>query len=111
MPGPTFLRDINQARVLRLLQEQDVLSRAEVARYLGLTRSTVTLIAGELINRDLIIPTGDPFVTQNTGRPGAALKLNPEGAYFMGAEIGANAIQLVLINLAGSIVYRERVPH
>src|SRR6516225_7455349 len=43
MSTPTFLRDINQARVLRLLKEKGVLSRAEVAGYLRLTRSTVTL--------------------------------------------------------------------
>jgi len=58
MPTPTFLRDINQARVLRLLKEKGVLSRAEIARYLGLTRSTVTLVISELIKKGLIAPTG-----------------------------------------------------
>jgi predicted NBD/HSP70 family sugar kinase len=111
MPGSALLRHINQSRILRLLKEQGVLSRAEVARYLEITRSTVTLIAGELIKEGLIIPTGDSFVTQSTGRPGAALKLNPDGAYFLGVEIGADTIHLVLINLSGSIVYRERMSH
>jgi predicted NBD/HSP70 family sugar kinase len=111
MPGPTFLRDINQARVLRLLKEKGVLSRAELARYLGLTRSTVTLVSNELIKKGLITPTGEAFVTQNTGRPGAALKLEPEGAFFLGAELGANQVHLVLINLIGSIIYRETVPN
>jgi len=111
MPGPTFLRDINQARVLRLLREKGVLSRAEVARYLCLTRSTVTLVVGELIKKGLIAPTGEAFCTQLTGRPGAALKLNGEGAFFLGIEIGANEVHLLLINLFGSIVYRQTVPH
>lgn len=111
MPGPTFLRDINQARVLRLLKEKGVLSRAEVARYLGVTRSTVTLVIGELIKKGLIAPTGEAFVTQVTGRPGAALKLNGEGAFFLGVEIGANEVHLLLINLFGSIIHRETVPH
>jgi predicted NBD/HSP70 family sugar kinase len=111
MPGSAFLRHINQARVLRLLKEQGILSRAEVARYLGLTRSTVTLITAELIKAKLVTPTGGVFVTQRTGRPGAGLKLNPQGAYFLGAEIAADEIHLVLINLAGSIIHRETVPH
>jgi predicted NBD/HSP70 family sugar kinase len=111
MPGPTFLRDINQARVLRLLKEKGVLSRAEVARYLGVTRSTVTLVIGELIKKGLIAPTGEAFVTQLTGRPGAALKLNREGAFFLGVEIGANEVHLLLIDLFGSIIHRETVPH
>ena len=111
MPGPTFLRDINQARVLRLLKEKGVLSRAEIARYLGLTRSTVTLVIGELIDKGFIAPTGGAFVTQRTGRPGAALKLNGEGAFFLGVEIGADEVHLVLINLFGSIIHRQTVPH
>jgi hypothetical protein len=111
MPGPTFLRDINEARVLRLLKEKGVLSRAELARYLGSTRSTVTLVSNELIKEGLIVPTGEGFVTQHTGRPGAALKLRPEGAFFLGAELGAKEIHLVLINLVGAIIYRETVPH
>ena len=111
MPRPTFLRDINQARVLRLLKEKGVLSRAEVARYLGLTRSTVTLVTGELIRKGLIAPTGETFVTQLTGRPGAALKLNGDGAFFLGVEIGANEVHVLLINLFGSIIHRQTVPH
>ena len=111
MSGSTYLRHINQARVLRLLKEQGILSRAEVARYLGLTRSTVTLITAELIKAKIVAPTGGAFVTQSTGRPGAGLKLNPEGAFFLGAEIAGDEIHLVLINLAGSVIYRETVPH
>lgn len=110
-PGPAFLRDINQARVLRLLKEKGVLSRAEVARYLRLTRSTVTLVTGELIEKGLIVPTGEAFVTQLTGRPGAALKLNGEGAFFLGIEIGANEVHLLLIDLFGAIIHRQTVPH
>ena len=111
MPTPTFLRDINQARVLRLLKEKGVLSRAEIARYLGLTRSTVTLVIGELIKERLIAPTGEAFITQPTGRPGTALQLNGEGAFFLGVEIGAAEVHLLLINLFGSVIHRQTVPH
>ncbi len=111
MLGPAFLREINQARVLRLLKEKGSLSRAELARYLGLTRSTITLVSNELIEKELIASTGEAFVTQLTGRPGEAVKLEPQGAYFLGAEIGAEEIHLVLINLVGSIIHRETVPH
>ncbi len=111
MPGSALLRRINQARVLRLLKEQVSLSRAEIARYLELTRSTVTLVTAELLTDKLIVPTGELFVTQNTGRPGVGLKLNPEGAFFLGAEIGADELHLVLIDLSGAIIHRETQRH
>lgn len=111
MPGSAFLRRINQARVLRLLKEKGTLSRAEIARNLELTRSTVTLVTAELLADELIVTTGEVFVTQNTGRPGIGLKLNPRGAFFLGAEIGADELHLVLIDLTGAIIHRETERH
>jgi|SRR5271166_1926128 len=110
MASPSLIRHINQARVLRLLKEQGNISRAELARSLNLTRSTLTYVTSELIEMGLIAEAGQSFVTQATGRPGTGLKLNPEGAFFLGAEIGAEGIHLVLINLEGLILYRETVP-
>jgi predicted NBD/HSP70 family sugar kinase len=111
MPGSAFIRRINQARVLRSLKEKGTLSRAEIARDLELTRSTVTLVTAGLLVDKLIVSTGEVFVTQNTGRPGIGLKLNPQGAFFLGAEIGADELHLVLIDLTGAIIHRETERH
>ena len=107
MATPSLIRHINQTRVLRLLKEEGTLSRAELARSLNLTRSTLTAVTDELMKMDLVIEAGQAFVTQATGRPGTGLKLNPEGAFFLGAEINVEHIHLVLINLEGSIIYRR----
>jgi predicted NBD/HSP70 family sugar kinase len=108
MVTPSLIRHINQARVLRLLKEEGTLSRAELARSLNLTRSTLSAVTDELMEMDLVIEAGESFTTQATGRPGIGLKLNPEGAFFFGAEINVEQIHLILINLEGSIIYRER---
>ena len=107
MATPHLIRHINQTRVLRLLKEEGTLSRAELARSLNLTRSTLTSVTDELMELDLVVEAGQSFITQATGRPGTGLKLNPEGAFFLGAEINVEHIHLVLINLQGSIIYRE----
>ena len=107
MATPSLIRHINQTRVLRLLKEEGTLSRAELARSLNLTRSTLTSVADELMEMDLVIEAGQSFITQATGRPGTGLKLNPEGAFFLGAEINVEHIHLVLINLEGSIIHRK----
>jgi predicted NBD/HSP70 family sugar kinase len=107
MAKPDLVRHINQARALRLLKEQGTLSRAELARFLNLNRSTLTYVTGELLHRKLIREAGEPFVTQGTGRPGTGLKLNPGGAYFLGAEIGPERVHLVLIDLEGSVRHRH----
>ena len=107
MATPRLIRHINQTRVLRLLKEEGTLSRAELARTLNLTRSTLTAVTDELMEMALVKEAGESFITQATGRPGTGLKLNPEGAFFLGAEINVEHIHLVLINLEGSIIYRQ----
>jgi predicted NBD/HSP70 family sugar kinase len=109
MAKPSLIRRINQSRVLRLLKDRGKLSRADLARFLNLTRSTLTFVAGQLLDAGLVTEAGESSIAQATGRPGTALKLNPDGAFFLGAEIAAERIHLVLINLEGSIVYRETV--
>src|SRR5215469_14281717 len=107
MARPSLIRHINQARVLRLLKDRGKLSRAELARCLNLTRSTLTFVTGELIEAGLVREAGESSMAQATGRPGTALKLNPDGAFFLGAEIAAEHIHLILINLEGLIICRE----
>ena len=107
MARPSLIRHINQARVLRLLKDRGNLSRAELARCLNLTRTTLTFVTGALIEAGLVTEAGESSVAQVTGRPGTALRLNPDGAFFLGAEIAAEHIHLILINLEGSIIRRE----
>ena len=109
MATPSLIRHINQARVLRLLKDRGSLSRAELARLLKLTRSTLTFVTGELMERGLVIEAEQSSVSQATGRPGTPLKLNPDGAFFLGTELVAEHMHAILINLEGSIVYRETV--
>ena len=58
MASKSLIRHINQARVLRLLKEQGNISRAELARLLNLTRSTLTYATSELIEIGLITEAG-----------------------------------------------------
>jgi predicted NBD/HSP70 family sugar kinase len=109
MARPKLIRDINQSRALLLLKEHGTLSRAAFARALNLTRATVTSVAAELLEQGLVIETGETFVTEGTGRPGQGLKLNPEGAFFVGVAIEVGRLTAVVINLGGEIVFRDKV--
>src|ERR1700738_539754 len=53
-------RDINRGVVLNLIRRRQPISRADLARVSGLQRSTVSLIAEQLIDEDWVVegPTG-----------------------------------------------------
>ena len=62
-------RKINELRVLRTLLDKPPMSRAEVARDLGLTKSTLTNVVGELVADKLIAELDQNNGLGRVGRP------------------------------------------
>jgi predicted NBD/HSP70 family sugar kinase len=106
----SLLKQINYARILGLLRCYSPLSRAELARRMGVTRSTVTVITSELITEALIKESRQATPTPGGGRPSIGLELNPDGAFFIGAAIEADSLTVVELNLAAQVVQRVREP-
>ncbi|MGY0196219.1 ROK family protein [Leptothrix sp. BB-4] len=111
MSMPRAVRHINEVRVLDRLYRQGTASRADLARDLGLMRSTAgNLIAG-LIEQGLVRETtdGSPSVAGRTGRPGQGVQLNAGHAAFIGADVGVGHLSVVALDLAGAIVHSRTV--
>ena len=112
MTNQIFIRNMNERRVLTLLRREGSLSRAEIARRLSLTRSGVTylvdaLLAQNLVNEAAAISSSVP--SHDLGRPGVALRLNPTGHYFLGAEIGVGVVRLALVDMTLEPVRTEAI--
>jgi predicted NBD/HSP70 family sugar kinase len=107
---PGLLKQINTARLLELLRCHAPISRADLARLTGLTRSTVTVITAELVAQGLVQESGGFSANRGGGRPGVGLMLNPNGAFFIGAAIETEHLTVVKLNLAAQIVARTQAP-
>lgn len=103
-----LVRDINQARALLLFSRRKSFSRAQLARELKTTRSTASALASVLIADGLLIEDAAPIAGPGVGRPGTALRLNPAGASFLGAEFSTDHITVVGLRLDGQVIVRER---
>ncbi|SFC79934.1 ROK family transcriptional regulator [Tropicimonas isoalkanivorans] len=111
MATPTAVRQINEARALARLANQGPMSRADLARDLGLTRSTASSIVASLLEAGSVLETNepDPDRANKTGRPAIFLRLNPDHAVFLGAELGARCVRLCALDFRGEMrELRER---
>jgi predicted NBD/HSP70 family sugar kinase len=112
--SPRGMRQRNELAALRALHRFGRQSRAELARQLGLNRSSSGhIIAGLTMDglvREVETNEAQRAVPVHAGRPGIMIELVPEAAFFLGVEIGVEHIAAIEIDLASSIVASRSAP-
>ena len=109
MTNPQAIRQLNESRALKTLFRYGQMSRADLARRLQLTRSTVGSIVQSLGEGGLIKEQADKANEEGArvGRPGIGTELNADGAFFVGADIGVDRISVLAVDLACRIRFEE----
>ncbi len=102
-------KNINRMVVLRLLREQEGLSRADLADRSGLTRSTVSLLVKELIDEGWLREDDVP-VTGQLGRRPTPLQLDGRRFVLVGAELAPDTIRVVATSIQGAVLERDQAP-
>ncbi|MCU0624389.1 MAG: ROK family transcriptional regulator [Gemmatimonadaceae bacterium] len=95
--------------VLRLIWEQQRISRAEIARRADLSRSTVSDIVAALIESGLVAEAG--IGESRGGRRPIVLEFQDDAYVILGVDLGASHISVVLTDLRGRILTYERREH
>lgn len=93
------LRHVNVRNCLRLLRDKGPMSRADLARELGTTRTTVGYAIAELEAEGLVARAGN-MGGESKGRPGLPVSLNPSGAYFYGVEVEDDHFTIALVDFS-----------
>ncbi len=104
MATSAIARKLNRIRVLQTLFENRYMSRAEIARDLGLTKSTLSNVVGDLLADNLIVEHELESAPSRVGRPGIMVGLNPNGAFFLGAEVSVRTVKVAALDLTGKPV-------
>lgn len=94
-----LIRDINSKLVLETIINNVAISRAAIAKYLGLTKATISAIVQELINKKLVIEIGSDDTS--LGRKPILLSLNKKTGYVICIDIGVETISALVTDLAG----------
>ena len=107
------LRELNRLRVVDALRRHGTLSRAEIARVTGLSRSTISTLVADLQERGFVIereePAHDvPRVAQQ-GRPPVLLRLDPSAGIAVGVDFDHTHVRTAISDLSRTVVAENSV--
>jgi len=103
------IRSINAGLVLRTIEKNDSISRADVGKIVGLTPPTISTIVKDLIERDIVQEIGKG--ASSGGKKPIMLKINSKAAYMIAVDLGGeNGIRVALMDLSYHIIKEKCGP-
>ena len=103
------IRNINIGLVLRTIEKNSPVSRADVGKIVGLTPPTISAIVKDLMDRGIVqeIGKGD----SSGGKKPILLKINSKTAYMIAVDLGGeNGIRVALMDLSYNIIKEKFGP-
>ncbi len=103
------IRNLNEGLVLKSIEKNGSISRADICKIIGLTAPTVSDIVKDLIERGIVdeIGKGD----SSGGKKPILLELNPKAAYMLAVDLGReDGIRAALMDLSNNIVEERPGP-
>lgn len=104
---PSHVGQLNERQVLRVIQAQGPLSRAEVVRQTGLSAPTVSKAVTSLLKSGLLEEVAPPGTAR--GRPAPKLRLASARAQVLGIVIDAGHCDVVSAGLDG-VIHADSAP-
>jgi predicted NBD/HSP70 family sugar kinase len=106
--GKSALRQANERLLLDSIRRRPGISRAEIARLTGFSRTSVTFVVNRLIGKGLVQEQKSEGPIQ-TGRPPSELRLIGDAMMAVGVEISRPYSRVVLVDLNGENLQSKTV--
>lgn len=105
------LRDRNRGRIIDALRRRGQLSRADIARATGLSRSTVSSLVADLITEGLIDEgAAGSAHGDHGGRPSVLLALNGDAGAVVGIDFGHSHLRVAIGDLTHAVLAEDELP-
>src|SRR4051794_35516574 len=99
------LRELNRLRVVDALRLHGRLSRAEISRRTGLSRSTISTLVGDLLDRGFVTEQADRTdEPAGQGRPPVLLSLDPSAGTVVGVDFDHTRIRVAVSDLSRAVL-------
>jgi len=100
------IQKVNRCTVLKLMLENDKISRAEIARRTGLNKATITNIINEFSEMNIVVSCGQ--ILDSNGRKTAGLSLNLDIVVVLAVRINRGFINFGVCSMMGEITNRSK---
>jgi predicted NBD/HSP70 family sugar kinase len=103
---PQLLRALNEQLLLRHVRQVGRCSRAELSRFTGLSKPTVSVALANVERAGLVREAG-----QQTGAPGRSAvlyEIRPDAGYVLGLDIGRQFVRGAVADMAGTVLARSQ---
>lgn len=104
------MRRHNLGTVLPHVHYDGQLSRAELTLRLGLNRSTIGALVGELVTLGAVLETRPSGGRTGAGRPSLDVRANPRSAVVVSVEVTVGRLRGAVVGLGGQVLGRENAP-
>jgi len=95
------LTEMNRSAVVKILQQREVCSRADIAKETGLTQAAITKIVAELMRKDIVTEIG--LMKGSGNRRSIGLKLNADKHQVIGVKISRHMFAVGVFDISGKI--------
>ena len=99
----SLIREINRMALVRAVQRTPGLSRAELAKDTGLTKSTVSVLVQDLVDEGWLLES-DVQATGAIGRRPTPLFLDGNRLAMIGADVGIDSLSVTTVSLTGMVL-------
>ncbi|MEX2445623.1 MAG: ROK family transcriptional regulator [Alkalispirochaeta sp.] len=105
---PATMQEHNAYVVLQFIKHEGTVSRADIARSLGFSKSAISGIVSFLTTERLIQVVGQG--SPRTGRKSELLSFDPSAALHVGVDLRAKDLNMAFIDLSGKVLSRVSMP-
>ena len=104
------LRERNRLLVVDTLRRHGTLTRSELARHTGLSRTTVASLLADLQSRGLVVEPPRGRSTGTRGRPPSLLRLDPSAGGALGIDFGHRHVRTAVADLSSTVLAEASAP-
>lgn len=95
------LTEMNRSAIVKILQQQEICSRADIARQTGLTQAAITKIVASMMEMGIVSEVG--IITGSDNRRSIGLKLNADRHQIIGVKFARQMFAVGVFDISGKI--------